>query len=275
MSAGLLNATLIAFLVAIVVRWRDVSQPRFAPDRHVWVAVGTGVLVVLLSASMLLLGPPSAGGIARTAVHWVGIYAICGCAIPWAYALLVERAPLASIGITTLRLGLALSLNLALGLMMLWRIASAPELPFATPGELFAAAYELLVGGLFELFLYYGFIHLRLERAFGPVVAILGTAFLYSLWHVGGELQLHGDPWEALLMLFVVGVYYQSVFSIARNLLAIWPFFFLGGVMFDFLVVADFPEEIRSSPGWATFGWVAMLAIPAVVLWLRRRQAGS
>ena len=64
---------------------------------------------------------------------------------------------------------------------------------------------------------YYGFIHLRLRKAFGSLPAIVGTAAVYSLWHVGTELPLHAEPMAALTMLFLVGVMCQSVFAITYN----------------------------------------------------------
>lgn len=55
------------------------------------------------------------------------------------------------------------------------------------PSHVVAAAVQLNVGGLFETFLYYGFVHLRLRDAFGTIPAIVGSAAIYSLWHVGTE----------------------------------------------------------------------------------------
>jgi hypothetical protein len=137
--------------------------------------------------------------------------------------------------------------------------------------DLAAASFTLLVGGLFELYLYFGFTHLRLEKAFGPLPAIFATAALYSLWHVGTELPLHADPWRGLGFLFVVGVLYQSVFSLTRHLLSIWPFFFLAGVLTDFLRLG-LPERVTRNLGWASVGWVLMLGIPVLFHVVRGAQ---
>jgi hypothetical protein len=128
--------------------------------------------------------------------------------------------------------------------------------------QLAAAAFTLNVGGLFELFLYYGFIHLRLREAFGPLPAIFGTAAIYSLWHIGTELPMHADPVAALAMLLVVGVLCQSIFAITYNALAIWPLFFTAGVMNDFVVNLDLPETITTSLGWALVGWGLAIGAP-------------
>jgi membrane protease YdiL (CAAX protease family) len=78
----------------------------------------------------------------------------------------------------------------------------------AINGEHFARAALALMGagGLFELFLYYGFIHLRLKQAFGAIPAILLTAAIYVLWHTGTQLPLEADPLAAVIKLFAVGV---------------------------------------------------------------------
>jgi membrane protease YdiL (CAAX protease family) len=126
--------------------------------------------------------------------------------------------------------------------------------------ETFARATIVLTGagGLFELFLYYGFIHLRLEKAFGIVPAVLGTSFLYVLWHTGTQLPLEPDPLVALSKLFLVGVMYQSIFSLTRNLLIIWPFFHLTGVMLDFTVNIGAVNIVSGEFGWALGTLIAM-----------------
>jgi membrane protease YdiL (CAAX protease family) len=228
--------------------------------------------VAATSASILLVGP---GSTAATAIHYLGIYALLGCAVPWSYTLFVERGSPRDLGLRREGWPAALAINLAMGLLLGLGIVFGPALGSVSARDLAAASFTLLVGGLFELYLYYGFTHLRLERAFGPIPAILGTAALYSLWHIGTELPLHDDPWRGLGFLFVVGVLYQSVFSLTRHALSIWPFFFLAGVLTDFLRLG-LPDRVTRNLGWATAGWVLMLGIPAVLYGaaLSRRSRG-
>jgi membrane protease YdiL (CAAX protease family) len=127
-------------------------------------------------------------------------------------------------------------------------------------------------GGLFELFLYYGFGHMRLEKAFGPILAILLTSVLYVAWHTGTQLPLEADPWLAVVKLFGVGLMYQPVFSLIRNLLVIWPFSHTVGVMIDFAVNIGEVERASAAFPWAV-GALALTAIMGVLLaWLARRQ---
>jgi membrane protease YdiL (CAAX protease family) len=204
------------------------------------------------------------------AIHVLVIYALLGCAVPWGYTLFVERGAPSDLGLRRSGWAVALAVNLGMGLLLGLGIVFGPDLERVSARDLSAASFTLLVGGLFELYLYYGFTHLRLERAFGPIPAILGTAALYSLWHLGTELPLHADPWRGLIFLFVVGVLYQSIFSLTRNLLSIWPFFFLAGVLTDFLRLG-LPERVTGHLEWAVAGWILMLGIPSALYLVWRR----
>ncbi len=73
---------------------------------------------------------------------------------------------------------------------------------------------------------------------------------------------MHADPRAALAMLFVVGIMCQSAFAITYNALVVWPLFFTAGVMHDFILNLDLPEEIGTSWGWPLVGWGLALAVP-------------
>lgn len=259
---------LVALAVALAAKRREAFAVRFAPNRDSWAAIATCLLVALVSASILLVGP---GSVAARFLHFIVIYAVLGCAVPWGWTLFVERGALGDLGLRRQRWTLALAINLGMGAFLGLGIVFGADLSSVTARDLAAASYTLLVGGLFELYLYFGFTHLRLEKAFGTLAAILGTAALYSLWHIGTELPLHQDPWRGLGFLFVVGVLYQSIFSLTRSLLSIWPFFFLAGVLTDFLRLG-LPERVTRNLGWATAGWILMLGIPAVLYAISRRS---
>ena len=61
---------------------------------------------------------------------------------------------------------------------------------------------------------------------------------------------------------------------ITRNLLAIWPCFYLAGVMNDFIVILDQPLRVTQDLGWASASWALVVGIP-LWLWWRSRAAGS
>jgi hypothetical protein len=85
------------------------------------------------------------------------------------------------------------------------------------------------------------------------------------LWHVGTQLPLEPDPLYAMWKLFWVGVMSQSLFSMTRNLLVIWPFFHAVGVMLDFAVNIGAVNDIVGDLPWAV-GAVVLIAVIAIVL---------
>jgi hypothetical protein len=128
-------------------------------------------------------------------------------------------------------------------------------------------------GGLFELFLFYGFIHLRLNKAFGMIPAILVTSALYVAWHVGTQLPLEPAPVAAAVKLFAVGVMYQSVFSVTYNLLIIWPFFHFSGVMLDVAVNIGAVSVLSLEFSWALGSLFLMGVTWSLMSWLERRRS--
>ncbi|MGH0033034.1 MAG: CPBP family glutamic-type intramembrane protease [Myxococcota bacterium] len=258
----------LAILAGLAVARRGAFlRMHWRPDRDVAAAVGTGLLAVAFSAA-ILLAPEQ--GVAARLLHFVGIYGVCGGLLPWLWVTRVERRGASALGITRERLGLSLAIGLGAGALLFSRVVTGSDLASVDPRYFALASYSLLAGGLFELFLYYGFLHLRLERAFGPLPAVVGSAAVYSLWHVGTELPMHPEPWSALALLFAVGLLYHAFFQITHNLASIWPFFFFGGVWIDFGVNLGFPPEIARSPGWVTLSLSILLASPALLSWTRR-----
>jgi membrane protease YdiL (CAAX protease family) len=258
----------ITSIVALIVRRKDAFRLSWQPDRHTWVAVGTGLLTFVLSASLLLF---ERGSFAAHLIHYGLIYVVCGFAIPWGYLLLVERGSASGMGFK--RDGWLVSLLLSLLMAaMLNPILFNSDLGDIGWQAIARSAFVLTgAGGLFELFLYYGFIHLRLEKAFGLIPAILATSVLYVLWHTGTQLPLEPDPLAAIWKLFLVGVMYQSFFSLTRNSLIIWPFFHLAGVLLDFAVNIGAIEIVGLEFPWAV-GTLVSMAICGLFLFQLARN---
>ena len=253
----------IFFAIALVVRRKEAFQFRWQPTQHTWVAVGAGLLAFGFSALLLLFEP---GSLPAQIIHNGLLYVVCGAAIPWGYTILVERGTPAGLGIKRERWVLSLIISvIAAGLFMPLLLFEG-DLGAVGWGNVAKASFALTgAGGLFELFLYYGFIHLRLEKAFGTIPAILLTSAIYVLWHVGTQLPLEPDPLYAVWKLFWVGVMSQSLFSLTRNLLVIWPIFHAVGVMLDFAVNIGAVEGIVHEFPWAV-GVVVVVAVISVGL---------
>ena len=263
----------IFFAVALVVRRKEAFQFRWQPTRHTWVAVGAGLLAFGFSALLLLFEP---GSVPAQLVHNGLIYVVCGVAIPWGYTILVERNTSAALGLKRERWVLSLILSLVVAGLFVPMIFFEGDLASVGWGNVAKASFVLTgAGGLFEVFLYYGFIHLRLEKAFGIIPAILLTSAIYVLWHVGTQLPLESDPLYAMWKLFWVGVMSQSLFSITRNLLVIWPLFHAVGVMLDFAVNIGAVAEIVGDLPWAVGAVVLMAITIAVLVRLRELPPGS
>jgi membrane protease YdiL (CAAX protease family) len=256
--------------LVLLVRRREIFELRWQPNRHTWVALGVGLLAFAFSASLLLF---EAGSLPARLIHNGLIYVLCGCLLPWGYTLLVERNGPGALGVRRERWLPSLLLSLVLAALFSLVIVFEADLQAIHWGQFARAAVALVgAGGLFETFLYYGFIHLRLERAFGPLPAILLTAAIYVSWHTGTQLPLEADPLAAIVKLFAVGVLYQSVFSLTRNLLVIWPLFQGVGVMIDFAVNLGEVERVARGFPWAVGTLLAMALAGLGLLWAVRRQ---
>jgi membrane protease YdiL (CAAX protease family) len=262
-------SALVAFGLVVLVRGREAFALRWRLDADAAAAIATGLLAATLSASMLYFPPRT---LARDLLHFVGIYGVCGGVLPWWWVTRVERAGPEAMGLTRERWKAALLIGVVAGAALGTRVLTAADFSRVAPGYLALASYNLLVGGLFELFLYYGFLHLRLDRAFGPIPAIVGSAAIYTLWHLGTELPMHTDPWRGLTLLFAVGLLYHAVFQLTRHLLSIWPFFFLGGVWNDFAIQLDFPPVLAERPAWPTLSLLLLVAVP---WWLVKTRGGD
>jgi membrane protease YdiL (CAAX protease family) len=267
----LMITTAIALAVALAVRRREALSFRWQPTRHTWVAAGSGLLAFALSGSLLLLDE---GSLLAQIILYGGIFFGCGFAIPWGYTLLVERRGPAALGLRRERWAVSLTINLALGILFSLLIVFQADLRAMNWPEFGKAAVVVNgAGGLFELFLFYGFIHLRLKKAFGMIPAILVTSVLYVAWHVGTQLPLEPDPVAAAAKLFAVGVMYQSVFSLTYNLLIIWPFFHFSGVMLDVAVNIDAVGVLSLEFPWALGSLCLMGATAFLLIWLVRRRS--
>ena len=253
----------IFFTVALVVRRKEAFRFRWQPTQHTWVAAEAGLLAFAFSASLLPFEPES---LPVQLIHNGLIYVVCGAAIPWGYTVLAERETPAALGLKRERWAPSLIVSLVAAGLFTSMLFFEGDLAGVGWGNVAKATFVLTgAGGLFELFLYYGFIHLHLEKAFGTIPAILLTSAIYVLWHTGTQLPLEPDPLYAMWKLFWVGVMSQSLFSLTRNLLVIWPLFHAVGVMLDFAVDIGAVKDVVGDLPWAV-GAVAVMVIIGVGL---------
>jgi membrane protease YdiL (CAAX protease family) len=263
----------VFFVIALVARRKEAFRFRWLPTPHTWVAVGTGLLAFGFSALMLLFEP---GSVPVLLIHNGLIYVVCGAAIPWGYTILVERNGPAALGLKRERWVLSLILSLVAASLFVPVLFFEGDLASIGWGNVAKASFILTgAGGLFEVFLYCGFVHLRLEKAFGTIPAILLTSAIYVLWHVGTQLPLEPDPLYAMWKLFWVGVMFQSLFSLTHNLLVIWPLFHAVGVMLDFAVNIGAVDAVVGDLPWAAGAVVLMVVVSVGLIRVRERLPGD
>lgn len=259
----------IVLAVVLAAKRKQAFVFHWQPERGTWVAIGTGLLAFVFSAVLLLL---DSGSLAGQLVLYGGIWVLCGILIPWGYTLLTERGTVTKLGLRRDFWVRSLIISLALAAFFSIVIIFQADFSAIDWGVLARATIVLIgAGGLFEIFLYYGFIHIRLEKAFGTLPAILLTSAIYVLWHTGTQLPLEPDPWMGVLKLFGVGIMYQAVFSLTYNLVIIWPFFMGMGVMIDFMVNIGELEQISAGFSWAVGTIFVMIGL-ALGIWFISRQ---
>lgn len=221
----------------------------------------------------LLLTLDQVAPIAKAFMIHIVIYVALGVWIPLYWTFKIEGGSFADIGIRRDKLVVSIVFNLVLGGFLTTVMILQADWATIEAGVFAKALFVLLTGNFFELIFYYGFVHLRLRDAFGPVVAVIVTAFLYVLWHAGTELMLVDDPWQAALSLFVVGILFQSVFAWTYNLAIIFPFFVAGGVMLDFTVQIEALDAVAPFVGWSAVAWILYaigITISLRLSWQRR-----
>ena len=83
------------------------------------------------------------------------------------------------------------------------------------------------------------------------------------------------DPLYAVWKLFLVGVMSQSLFSMTRNLLTIWPLFHAVGVLLDFAVNIDGVEQVVGDFPWAVGTVIAMAIVVGVLALISAREVSQ
>jgi uncharacterized protein len=278
-------------------RWRTAAWTAWVVLALLLLPIGDGLAYFALIASsaiLLALVPGALPGVRRTrdaedllaiAVLYVAIVGlmrlafvvftderVLGLFLAFAGALLLgvvgpvyytvwrRRRPLADLGLRRDNLRPAIALALLFGgvqfALTLWRY----ELPAAV--DWVPLLCMSLVVGVFEAIFFRGFIQTRLERQFGTAPGIAGAAVLYGAYHLG-----YGMGAEEMVFLAGLGVVYAVAFSLARNLLVLWPLLTPLGSFFANLEAGDIELPWASIAGFAD-----VLGLMVLALWLAWRH---
>ena len=204
--------------------------------------------------------------------------------VPLLFVRLISREGLGFLGVTRRRIVAAVIVGVILGAftgwLAVWRSLAAGEIPFL-PAPLDSVAYFL--GALYHLaaveFFYRGWLASRLERSYGFIAAVLGSALLYAfspliLWGtdptVPAAYTSLGFYWGAVFpFTFFVGILLAAVARLTRNLLS--PIL----VMLPQTILGDLlPGGLAhriGHPESKILGTLALAGIVAVVAWLTRK----
>lgn len=225
---------------------------RWRPTSEVLIALGSGGVVIILSASML---PFSASSWAGIVIRDIAMIFLAGIAFPLFY-MLRTKSDFSEFGLTTKRWYLFLPINLllAVGLFFLFK-SDTPHAAITINAITLQKVGYLMLAGIFESLFFYSFMRTLFERAFGIVPAIVLASLFYSFHHVGFQPE-YGK-------LIIVGLLYTITFRAGNSLLMIYPFFWGIGASYDVLIQSKEVSAI-SYPGIRSL-YLAVLILTALV----------
>lgn len=234
---------------------------RWAPTRDLAALGASWVLVVAaLYTATVIVGQEPAGGMAYFALYAVLGALLFGIGIPLYWTVVIRRRPVSELGLTTRWLGLSLVLQLIFGVIQFAGAFSGLEM--APSIQLLPLIALSLSIGFFEAVFWRGWVLLRLEDAIGLLPAIIVGSALYAAYHIG-----YAMPTDEMVFLFFIGVMYAVVFRLTKSLFILWPFFQPMGQLITLI------RDGLSLPALASLGFLEVLAVMGVFVWLASRYA--
>ena len=195
--------------------------------------------------------------IQRVALHFitfavVGI-TILGITVPVAWNTLIMQRPLSDLGIKKDKLGLSITLCIIFSVIQYYLTIRNIETP--SIWELAPLITMTVAVGFYENIFYRGWIQLRMEEYFGIIPGILLSAIIYCLYHIG-----YGMTAGEMVILFIVGLVYSSIFRLTTNVFILFPFLTPSGAFFTQL------KEGLRIPFEATYGFACIIVLCIIAL---------
>lgn len=182
------------------------------------------------------------------------------------HVVVAQGRPLADLGLS--RKGLPGTLALGLVLASIQVALTFPKVSFGPPDTWVPLLAMAVTVGLFEAVFFRGYVLAVLEPMFGTVVAVLASAVLYALYHVG-----YGMAPAEMLFLLGLGVVYAVAYAVARNILVIWPLLTPLGGFFANVAGGDIELPMAAILGFADVLGLMALAVFLASRWRRRQLA--
>ena len=242
---------------------KQVFSIRWKPKKDLAVLALSWFLVVgALYTATVIVGSQVWGGMAYFVLYAV-VGAMCfGIGLPLYWMVIVQRRPLADLGLTTRWLGLSLVLQLVFaGLQFMGTLAKSQFPPLGKFVPLIALSLSI---GFFEAVFWRGWILLRLEESFGTIPAILLGSALYAAYHIG-----YAMPVIEMIFLFFIGIMFAIVFRLTRNIFILWPLFQPMGQLVTLI------KDGLTLPLLASLGFFEVLIVMLAMVWLAGRYQRS
>lgn len=198
---------------------------KFKPTKEIFVVLASWVAVV--SAFYLAFNIFTTKMVALNFITFgvIGI-TLLGIAAPVLYTVLVRKRPLSDLGITKDNLVVSIVLGLAFSIVQYFMTLRNIEIP--SMAEFTPLVTMSLAVGLYENIFFRGWVQRRMEEYFGAIPAILLSAVIYALYHIG-----YGMGTGEMVTLFIIGLVYSTIFRLTSNIFILYPFLTPTGALFS------------------------------------------
>ncbi len=238
---------------------KQVFTFRWQPTKDLWVVALSWLLVVgALYTATMIVGSTVWGGMAYFFLYAVVGATLFGVGIPLYWMTVVQRRPVADLGVTSHRLGLSLGLQLLFAALLYSVTLAKAQLP--PMAQVIPLAALALAIGFFEALFWRGWVLLRLEECFGIIPAILLGSVLYAAYHIG-----YGMPAGEMVFLFFIGMMFAVIFRFTKSIFILWPIF---QPMGQFVTLI---KDGLTLPLSAALGFIEVLIFMFVLVWLAAR----
>lgn len=249
---------------------------RFQPTAETIRAMVAVVAYIIILGAMLTFVAPRSGSLAGNIItlSYLVMFAVV-------LVFVRQRGDFAAVGITRHRWLVATILGgLIGGLGLLGTINAFPAGTFLIPAwpSLLALLAAGLSAGLIEDMVLYGYFQFRLEEAFGPPVAVLGSALAWTLAH-GAVLSMPGAGAFAaqrvgvssfLVSLFIAFFVIGLIVHFTRNIWAgVVQNAVMGNVLTNLYMFSVMPDEVFiANPDILPVSLLVALLVLAGLAWM-------
>jgi len=213
---------------------------KFKPNKYTWIAFGLAILSFMLSLMLNFVNNHLLWIFIRDVLQVV----IVGVVIP--LYILSQKKEFVKAGLRFDKPWILLMGFILAGLLLFQFLLEGGNTTSLNFSNLDAAFY-IMVGNIFEIIFFAGFLRNEFEKAFGIIPSIILASLFFSLHHAGFQPEFN--------KLFLVGLLFISIMRIPTHWLLVIPAWWVGGV-WDVLVKSENIADITQ------IGWIR----PSIIL---------